>query len=54
MMVFLRINGIGFAPDPAEAAAAIMALAAGEIDEAGLRRWIQDRWPANIARDASR
>ena len=54
MMVFLRVNGVGFVPDPAEAAAVIMALAAGEIDEAGLTRWIQDRWPANTARAAGR
>lgn len=46
MMVFLRINGIRFAPDPAQATTAILGLAAGEIDEAGLTRWIRDNWPA--------
>lgn len=46
MIVFLRLNGIDFAPEPAEATAAIIALAAGEIDETGLSRWIRDRWPS--------
>ena len=45
MMVFLRLNGIHFAPDPAEATVAMMGLAAGEIDEAGLARWIADNMP---------
>ncbi|MCJ2012951.1 type II toxin-antitoxin system death-on-curing family toxin [Methylobacterium sp. J-076] len=45
MMVFLRLNGIRFAPDQAQATAAILGLAAGEIDEAGLTRWIRDNWP---------
>lgn len=45
MMVFLRLNGIRFAPDPAQATTAILGLAAGEIDEAGLTRWIRDNWP---------
>jgi death-on-curing protein len=45
LMVFLRINDIPFAPDPAEASAIILALAAGEVDEAGLTRWIRDNWP---------
>lgn len=46
MMVFLRVNGIAFAPDPAQATAAIQDLAAGQIDEDGLARWISDNWPA--------
>ena len=45
MIVFLRLNGVAFTPANAEAAAAILALAAGEIDEDGLARWIRDRWP---------
>ncbi len=45
MMVFLRANGIGFAPDPAQATAIILALAAGEVSEANLTRWIRDNWP---------
>jgi death-on-curing protein len=45
MMVFLRLNGVNFAPDTGQATAAIIDLAAGEIDEAGLTRWIRDNWP---------
>jgi death-on-curing protein len=43
MMVFLRLNGVAFAPDPAEAAAAILAMAAREIGESELARWIAER-----------
>jgi death on curing protein len=46
MMVFLRGNGIPFAPDPAHATAMILALAAGEVNEEGLTRWIRDNWPS--------
>ena len=46
MMVFLRSNGIRFAPDPAHATAVILALAAGEVNEEGLTRWIRDNWPS--------
>src|SRR3954464_3285964 len=42
MMIFLRRNGIAFAPDPAQATAMILALAAGEVSEASLTRWIRD------------
>jgi death on curing protein len=45
MMVFLRTNGVRFAPDPAHATKIIMALAAGEVSEASLTRWIHDNWP---------
>ena len=45
MTLFLRRNGILFAPDQAQAAAIIVGLAAGEIDESGLTRWIRDNWP---------
>lgn len=45
MMTFLRLNGVRFAPSEALAAAAILALAAGEVDEDGLTRWIRDNWP---------
>jgi len=45
MMTFLRFNGVAFAPSQAMAAAAILALAAGEVDEEGLTRWIRDNWP---------
>ncbi|MDP3411304.1 type II toxin-antitoxin system death-on-curing family toxin [Bosea sp. (in: a-proteobacteria)] len=45
MMTFLRFNGVAFAPTQPMAAAAILALAAGEVDEDGLTRWIRDNWP---------
>ena len=45
MMVFLRGNDIPFAPDPAHATAIILSLAAGEVNEEGLTRWIRDNWP---------
>ncbi len=37
----------GFIPEPpqAEATAIILALAAGEVSEESLARWIRDRWP---------
>ena len=46
LMTFLRKNGIAFAPDPAQATVAMIDLAAGEIAEDGLARWIRDTWPA--------
>ena len=45
MMVFLRVNGIAFAPQPAHATAIILSLAAGEVSEESLTRWIRDNWP---------
>jgi len=45
MMAFLRLNDIRFAPSPAEATSAILGLAAGEISEDGLTRWIRDNLP---------
>ena len=46
MMVFLRGNDIPFAPEPAHATAIILSLAAGEVSEESLARWIRDNWPA--------
>lgn len=46
MMIFLRRNGIAFAPDPAQATTVILALAAGEVSETSLTRWIRDHWPS--------
>lgn len=46
MMTFIRLNGIAFRPAPAEATAIILALAAGEVSEASLARWIASRVPA--------
>ena len=45
MVVFLRKNGVRFAPDQAHATAMTMALAAGEVSEESLARWIRDNWP---------
>jgi death-on-curing protein len=45
MLVFLRKNNVRFAPDPAEATAMMMSLAAGEVSEESLARWIRDNWP---------
>ena len=50
IIVFLRINGIPFAPDPAQATAIILALAAGEVSEESLTRWIRDNWPCAMSR----
>jgi death-on-curing protein len=46
MMVFLRGNDIPFEPEPAHATAIILSLAAGEVSEEGLTRWIRDNWPS--------
>ena len=46
MMTFLRLNGVAFAPDPAQSTIIILGLAAGEVSEVGLTRWIRDNWPA--------
>ena len=46
MMVFLRVNDIPLAPDPAHATAIILSLAAGEVSEESLTRWIRDNWPS--------
>lgn len=44
MMVFLHKNGVAFSPDPAEATTIILSLAAGEVSEESLTRWIRDNW----------
>jgi death-on-curing protein len=46
MMLFLRKNGVRFAPPQTEATTIILGLAAGEVSEESLARWIRDRWPA--------
>jgi death-on-curing protein len=45
-VTFLGLNGIDFVADEAEAVVIIRDLAAGEVDEVGLTRWIRDNWPA--------
>jgi death on curing protein len=42
---FLGVNDVDFIVPEAEAAAMILALAAGEVNEEGLARWIRDNWP---------
>jgi death on curing protein len=45
IVTFLGLNGIDFVADEAEAVVIIRDLAAGEIDESGLARWIADNMP---------
>lgn len=45
IFIFLGLNGIEFIADEAEAVVIIRYLAAGEVDEDGLSRWIRDYWP---------
>lgn len=44
LYTFLGVNGIDFVVPEAEAAAMILALAAGEVSEPSLVRWIRDNW----------
>ncbi|MCX8255388.1 Death-on-curing protein [Beijerinckiaceae bacterium RH AL1] len=41
-LVFLGLNGVAFRVEPALATASMLALAAGEIDEAGFTQWVRD------------
>jgi len=45
IFTFLGVNGVDFIVPEAEAAAMILSLAAGEISEENLTRWIRDNWP---------
>ena len=45
MIVFLGLNGIDLDVPPEDATAIILEVAAGEIDEDGLARWLRDNWP---------
>jgi death-on-curing protein len=45
MVTFLRKNGVAFKPDQAQATRMMLALAAGEVSEQSLARWIRDNWP---------
>jgi death-on-curing protein len=45
MLVFLGLNGIDLDVPPQDATAIVLALAAGDIEEDGLVRWIRDNWP---------
>lgn len=44
LYTFLGVNGIDFVVPEAEAAAMILSLAAGEVSEQSLTRWIRDNW----------
>jgi death-on-curing protein len=45
IIVFLGLNGVDLVAPPEQATAVIMALAAGEIGEDDLARWIADNLP---------
>jgi death-on-curing protein len=45
IVTFLGLNGVDFSVPEPEAVAMMLALAAGEIDEDGLARWIADNIP---------
>ena len=45
IIVFLGLNGIDFVVPPENATAMILSLAAGEVSEQSLARWIRDNWP---------
>ena len=42
---FLGLNAVDFRVPEVEAAAMIISLAAGEISEENLARWLRDNWP---------
>ena len=41
-LTFLRLNGLGFRPDPAEGVRRIEGLAAGDVAEARFAQWLAD------------
>jgi death on curing protein len=45
IIVFLGLNDVDFLVPPESATAMILSLAAGEVNEEGLTRWIRDNWP---------
>lgn len=45
IIVFLGLNDIDFLVPEVEATAIMLELAAGNVGEEGLSRWIRDRWP---------
>lgn len=45
MIVFLGLNGIDFIVPPEAATAMMLSVAAGEVSEQSLARWIKDNWP---------
>ena len=47
MATFLRKNGVQFAPEQAITTKIFFALAAGEVSEVSLARWIKDNCPTS-------
>ena len=45
LYTFLGVNEVDFIVPEADAAAIILSLAAGEVSEPSLARWIRDNWP---------
>ena len=45
IVTLLGLNGIEFVVPEPEAVVMMLAVAAGEVDEEGLARWIGDNWP---------
>jgi death-on-curing protein len=50
IIVFLGLNNVDFLAPPESATAIILSLAAGEVNEEGLTRWIRDNWPPEADR----
>jgi death-on-curing protein len=48
MMGFLLKNDVAFGPEPAQSTSIILSLAAGEVSEESLTRWIRDNWPPEL------
>ena len=48
MIVFLGLNGVEFDVPPEQATAMILGVAAGEVSEESLARWIRDNWPSGL------
>lgn len=48
LVTFLGLNDIDFVASEAEAVVMILGLAAGDIVEEGLTRWIRDNWPERV------
>ena len=45
MVTFLGLNDVEFVVSETDAVAVMLAVAAGELDEESLARWIRDNWP---------
>ena len=50
IIVFLGLNDIDLQVDDAQAAVIIYDMAAGQVSEESLTRWIGDNWPVGVAR----